>query len=249
MRSAARYMAAGLMAVAAVGLSTAQDTPRQRPGGGFGGPGGGGGGIMSVAGNKAVQEEVKITDEQKEKLTEAGKKIRETMMAKMKDVPRDQFREKMASIQADVNKEAETALAEVLKPEQVTRIKQISVQSLGLRAFTNEAVVTALKLTDDQKAQIKEIADEAQKDSRDLFEAAGIKPGERPDADKMEALRKKTEIVRKDAFEKAAKALTAEQKETWKTLTGEPFDTSKLTPAGFGGRGGPGGNRPPQNNN
>ncbi|MGL6094537.1 MAG: hypothetical protein ACRC7O_01890, partial [Fimbriiglobus sp.] len=206
MRHTARYLAAMLMAVAAVGLGTAQDTPRPRPGGGgFGGPGPGG--IMAVVGNKDVQDAVKITDEQKEKLGEVGKKIRETMMAKMKDVPREQYREKMAAIQADVTKEVETALADVLKPEQVTRIKQISVQSMGLRAFSNETVVSALKLTDDQKGQIKEIADDAQKDMRDLFEASGIKPGERPDADKTEALRKKTDVVRKDAFEKAAKSL------------------------------------------
>lgn len=245
MRSGMRYVSAAALMVAVVTMSVAQ-----QPGGGR--PGGGGGPLGLVA-NKAVQEDIKVTDEQKTKLEtlakDLGKKIGETMREKLKDVPREEMREKMAPIMAELNKEAYTAIGEVLKPEQVARIKQIALQQQGLRAFENPDVAKVLKLDDDQKAKIKGIAEESSKAGREAFEGL-FTPGQRPDREKMEAAQKKSAEVRKEAMEKTIKTLNDDQQVIWKKLTGETFDVSKLGFGGFGGGfgGQGGGNRPPRNN-
>ena len=242
MRTTMRSLAAAAFAVAVVGLTTAQDQPR-RPGGFGGGPGGGfGGGPTALLMNKDVQEDVKITDEQKTKLQEWAKENGAKMREKMQDAFKGGGdREKMAAAMAEMNKEVYKEIATVLDEKQVKRLKQIEVQAAGVRAFSQPDVVAALKLTDDQKSKLKDINDEYRKDMQDL--AGG---NSRPDASKMAALRKET-------FEKAANVLTDDQKTAWKELTGAAFDTSKLN-TGFGGRGGPGGapgggRRPGGNNN
>ena len=76
-------------------------------------------------------------------------------------------------------------LADVLKPEQAKRLKQIEVQAAGLAAFSKDDVQTALKLTDAQKASVKTAADDMQKDIQDLFKDA------QGDREKMAAAFKK----------------------------------------------------------
>jgi hypothetical protein len=112
-----------------------------------------------------------------------------------------------------VSEETLKALADVLKPEQLTRLKQIEVQQAGERAFTRPGVQAALKLTDGQKEQIKALTEDAAKQRRELFQG-GNAQGSR---DKMTALRKET-------LDKIQAVLTDDQKKSWKDLTGAPFE-------------------------
>ncbi len=65
--------------------------------------------------------------------------------------------EKMRTEMASVNTEMEKSLGEILKPDQVKRLHQIHVQTLGVAAFVMPPVADELKLTDDQKTKIREI--------------------------------------------------------------------------------------------
>lgn len=251
MRISRRFLAAGAALVLATGAGLAQDNPRpggNRPGSGPGmmGFGSGPAGLLM---NEAVRADVKVTEEQATKLKtwadENRGKMREKMQEAMKDVPREQMREKMAAVTAEMNKEVYKELGEVLKPEQVKRLKQIGVQAAGLAAFRQAEVQEALKLTADQKSKIQSISEEADKDRRELFTSAGFAPGQRPDPEKMQAVQKKVAAVSKEAFEEAEKSLTSEQKDAWKELTGEPFDTAKLAPGQPGQRRRGGDNPPP----
>lgn len=241
MRYAARMVAAaGMIALALAGGAGAQDkdTPKkQRPGGfgpgGFpGGPGGGGGGIQGLVRSKMVKEEIKLTEEQEEKLKEVAKSVNEKAKSireeKLKDVEGPDRFAKMGEVMAEVNKLYAKEFATVLKPEQVTRLKQIQTQVGGAAAFRSPDVQDALKLTADQKEKIKEIGDEAGKEMRELFQDIGFKPGEAPDKDKMAELQKKMAAVQKETMTKTVAALTDDQKKTWKDLTGEPFDVKKF---------------------
>lgn len=212
---------------------------------------GGGGGFITPATlvvNKAVQDDIKMTEEQTEKVKTWSKEytakqfegIKERF-AGFKDLSDEERTKKMAEMTAESNKEIYKQLGDVLKPEQITRIKQIDVQAAGLRAFTRAEVVTALKLTDDQKSTIKGISDEFGKDRREIETEAGIgggkgkgKGGGGGDATKTDAANKKIAKIQKEAMEKISEKLTAEQVKTWKELTGDPFDTTKLR-TGFGG--------------
>jgi hypothetical protein len=132
----------------------------------------------------------------------------------------------------EIAKANDKALADILKPEQMKRTKQISLQVRGGRAFADPEVVEALKFTAEQKDKIKAIQEEAQKEMRDLFQG-----GNREEA------RKKIAELRKSTDAKLNELLNTEQKAKWKELTGEPFK-GELTRPGFGGGSGGQGRRP-----
>src|SRR5207253_11098162 len=84
-----------------------------------------------------------------------------------------EMREKMVAANAKADKAAYKDLESVLKPEQITRLKQIERQALGVEAFSNEEVATTLKLNDQQKSSVKGITGDFQKDRRELMGAGG----------------------------------------------------------------------------
>jgi len=255
MRNVARLMFAAVLAVAFVASADAQNRRQgqgQRQGGGMGGFGQfsvysvivtqGFGQDAKADVNKALKEELKISDEQKDKLLEVMKPINE----KRRELfPRgqqqtDEQRKEAAEKRAKLDEDAKKAIEEVLKPEQAKRLGQINYQMMGIRAYANKDVETALKLTDDQKDQIKAILETYGKDVGELRQGAPrVQFGQRPseeDQKKLDDIRKKTEALTKETEEKVSVKLTDEQKKLWKDMTGEKFDTSKLNPFGGGQR-------------
>jgi Spy/CpxP family protein refolding chaperone len=197
-----------MLAFGAVALMAAPAWAQGQGRGGFGM----GGGAMLLS-NKSVQKELKVTDEQTEKLntlaTETMTKNRERF-AGLADATPEERQSKMREAQAELHK----SLDGVLKTEQVKRFKQIELQVGGLMAFNQPRIQEALKLTDDQKSKVKEIAEEAR----------GAMPSrEDAQADQAAAQKKRAEIT-KGATEKVTALLTEDQKKEWKELTGEPFD-------------------------
>src|SRR4029077_11046877 len=123
---------------------------------------GGRGGGVNLLTNKSVQEELKITKEQKEKIDEASKKIQEKYrddFAKLRDLQGDERREKGAALQKQVTEELTKAAD--LTSEQKKRYGQIQLQQLGTRAFTTADVQKQLNLTDAQKETIKTVLKES----------------------------------------------------------------------------------------
>lgn len=245
-----------LAAAVAVGVGSA--AVAQPPGGGRGGFGGGmfGGGLnvyTLVATNKALQDEVKVTDEQKTKLEAALKPIQEEQdkafprpMAGgggQRERPTEEQMKERAEKMAKFNDERKKAVAGVLSADQTKRLSQIGYQAMGVAAFNNKDVQAGLKLDDGQKEKIKGIADEYTKDSRELmqgaFQRGGGGGGDREEMQKrMAEMNKKREALTKDATDKIEGVLTAEQKTAWKGMVGEKFDTSKLMQMPGGRRGG-----------
>ena len=191
--------------------------PQGRPG--RGGPGGRGGfGPAGLLQNEGVQKELKLTDDQIKKVQDVAKDIREKHkddFDKVRSLDQAERREKMQELTKTVSEETTKALADVLKPEQQKRLKQLTLQREGTRAFSNAEVQMALKLTDEQKDKIKTISSDSEKEMRELFQNAG---GDRQEAGKkMQALHKETQ-------DKVMSVLTEDQKKSWKDLTGEPFE-------------------------
>jgi Spy/CpxP family protein refolding chaperone len=221
----------------ATGSAMAQ---RQQPGQG----GRGGANLMGqVLTNADLQKELKVTDEQKGKFKDVAAKQAE-VTKKMRDLFTGggaPDRAKMTELRTETTKvqeEVKKVTEDTLTSEQKKRIKQIEIQAMGLRAFSNEEVVKELKITDEQKTKIKEVVDANQKELRDAGLGFG-RPmgGQQPDAEKLAADRKKRAEMTEKAMEKVSATLTEEQKKTWTEMTGPKFDTSKLTAgAGFGGR-------------
>jgi hypothetical protein len=224
------------LVVALGGATSAQQ--RQRGGQGRGGFGGGfgGGGVGFLISNESVQKELKMDKDQTEKATEAVKKVRDAHMddfAKLRDLPQEERRGKMQEMTTKINTETEKAVAEVLKPEQLARLKQIELQRAGFAAYTRPEVETALKLTTEQKEKIKTISDEANKEIRELMPMRGGQGGGQrgaggagrggPNAEKIAGIRKET-------TEKIVAVLNDEQKTAWKGMTGTPFELQRTPP-------------------
>jgi Spy/CpxP family protein refolding chaperone len=202
----------------------------QRGQGGRGGPGGGG--AMFLLANEGVQKELKITDEQKDKLKAASEKFQadnKDEIAKLRD--RNTPQEDRAEIRKKISEASAKALSGILKPEQEKRLKQIEMQQQGAFAFADPEVQKTLKLTDDQKDKIKTINEEAGKAMREAFQGGG---GGRPSPEAA----KKMADMRKETKEKIDAVLTPDQKKAWKDMTGEPFEMQRGRPgAGAGAAG------------
>lgn len=226
MRITSRLIASTVLLLV-LGFSVSAQQP-PRPGGGFGGFGGAmglGGGLgggqnlkSMLLTNKALQDELKISDELKDKFA----KFEETQRAEMQKLASlgfdddDQItRLKMQIKMIEDRKE----LLKSLTSEQTKRLDQIDRQRMGLAAFSNEKIVKELKLSDDQKDKVKTINDEMNKDIRELFQGGFGQDTQR----KMASLRE-------EAMDKAIELLTADQRKMWKEMTGEKFDLTKLMP-------------------
>jgi hypothetical protein len=168
------------------------------------------GGPAMLVGQESVKKELKVTDEQAKKLEEFAAQMREKRQG-LRDMEPEERRAKMA----ELNKESEKALGEILNADQNKRLKQISYQVGGVGTFNNPDVVTALKITDDQKAEFQKIGQETFAQIRELMQGAGGPP----DEDTM----KKMRALQTEASEKAVKLLTEEQSKKWKEMIGEQF--------------------------
>jgi ribosome recycling factor len=198
-------LALGLLAVPALA---------QPPRGGFGQMG-----IGQLLMNKSVQEELKLDKESIEKITAAIGKVREDMkddLAKLRE--QDTPREERQAINKKLTEATTKAVADLVKPEQMTRVKQIQLQVQGLNAFNNPEVQKAVNLTDDQKEDIKKVNDEAGQKVRELFQDA------QGDQDKIREMRTKITAMTKENMEKVTKSLKPEQQKALKELLGAPFE-------------------------
>jgi hypothetical protein len=229
--------AAFVLLVAGMNVATAQGGGggRGQGRGGFGGRGGGG---LFMLRMKEVQEELKMTQPQVEKLDAKQQEV----MAAMQELrqngggqnasPED-FQKMMAKGQEIQTK----AVADILDTKQLKRFHQLELQQMGPSALGRKEVADELKLTDAQKKSIGEIQQKTMEETRALFQDfQNMTPEDR------QAAGAKMQAAQKAAGEKIAAVLTDAQKSQWKAMQGEPF---KFPPMGPGGGRRPGGAPPP----
>lgn len=213
---ASRWVAASAAAVFVAGLVLAQFGPRfnMRGNAGF------------LLNNKGVQKELKLSDGQIAKVDEQSKKNREKMQEAFGD------QDKMQEVFKEISAETAKFIKDELNADQQKRLKQIQRQQAGPAAFAEEDTAKELKLTDEQKSDIKKINEELGEATREAFQGAF------GDQEKAREARKKVQTLEKHSMEKITKMLTPEQEKTWKELTGEPFEVRfEGGPGGFGKKG------------
>ncbi len=239
---------ASLLAVVGV-LLTATPLMAQRPQGG-GGPGGGrgglggggrggfgGGGSLGILQRDTNAEELKLTDDQKAKIKELSDKQREdTRMrdigSKMRDATDDErtaLQTEMTKLTESIRVQTDADLKQILMPEQFTRYRQLALQQRGVSAIGDNDVAGELKLSEEQLAKLKAIAEESDKRRREMFTNGGGFGGGGED------MRTKMEEMRKEIEEKRLAVLTDAQRKQWEVLRGpEPTpegDTTKTDAA------------------
>jgi uncharacterized membrane-anchored protein YjiN (DUF445 family) len=196
-----------------------------QPPGGRGMGGMGGGGLGQLLQNKSVQEELKLDKDQIDKITEALKKFREEHKDEYDKASfrnQDTKPEEKAEINKKLAEGTTKLVGEILKPEQLKRGHQIQKQLMGVAVFADAEAQKTLKLTDEQKDDLKKLADDAGKDIREVFQSGG--QGAFADPEKRAELMKKTAAITTEAMEKATKMLKDDQKAALKEALGEKFD-------------------------
>jgi len=205
----------------------APPTWAQQPKGRGFGLGMGGGGMILRAEN--VQKDLKLSAEQIGKIDATLRSVQEKHrddFAALGDLEPQERMPKMISLNKAVTEDLKKGLS--MTAEQAKRYDQISLQQRGLMAFADPTVVEKLKLTQDQRSQIREIASAGGAGRGGLAALKNASAEEKKDA-----FRKMRETQREN-MKKVMAVLSDDQKKDWKELTGEPIE---IQFAGAGRRG------------
>ena len=176
-------------------------------------------GTPFVVFRESVLDELKVSDEQKEKMMQyLMEQIMETGPFLDSLEKTGQEREKKLN---EHRKNALEKLAkhvkEVLQPEQLKRLRQVTLQQEGSFALGQDEIQKELKITQEQLKKFMAIVQELQKQVEALVKKA--QSGGNP-----EEIRPKIEQLRKDHAKKLEAVLTDAQKKQWKELLGPPFE-------------------------
>jgi Spy/CpxP family protein refolding chaperone len=170
------------------------------------GPVRGGPNPFAMVRHKAVQEELKISKEQQEKLKDVMTKIRDQLLELIENGEREKARALIKKHEKDV--------LQVLRPEQVKRLKEVILQVHGIWAMTVPETAKELQLAPDQQEKIVALQNETEKQMKKIFEGEAT--------DRKDAQKKMAEL-HNSANDKALLLLTPERKTKWKEMLGEPF--------------------------
>lgn len=116
---------------------------------------------------------------------------------------------------SDLDAMKENAM-KVLKPEQRIRLKEVWIQTRHGAAIADDGVAKDLGLTADQKKQVDALAEEGGQKMADLLT-------DQPSPD----IAKKIEEIRSSYGKRMEALLTDDEKKTYATLKGKPFDEGK----------------------
>lgn len=201
--------------VGIVGSAFAQGGGQGRRG--FGMMGGrGGGSPVQLLQREEVQTELKLTEDQKSKLSGLQQKMMDKMRESFQGGERPS-QEKMREIFTKVGEEIQKEVDGILTPEQNKRLKELAVQRSGNAAVLNPATAKELGLTEEQNTKIKSLQEKQNEANQAIGEK--IRNGElegREGFEKMQANQKVFD-------EELGKILTEAQKTKLKEMGGKPF--------------------------
>ena len=192
--------------------------PRNGGFGGFGNStpfGSGPSRIASLLRNTAIQDDLKLSPEQRTKINETTSSTALSEMLKLID-------EKTRSI---------------LTAEQKVRLKQLELQQLGMNAIYRDDIAKQLKLTEEQVASIRKKNEELVEESREITrKAMAERPANETNEEMIKRLRDKANGFTAKREEQVLSLLSEEQRKAWQELTGPKGPV--ITPASrFGERG------------
>ena len=168
-----------------------------------------------------VQEELKLTKEQKEKLEQHLRELLPDAMQffqKIEGLKPEERKKELRSIPPKARKLA-AVLKETLNEGQRTRLRQLELQREGL--FGSGEIWKELQVTDEQRKQFMALIQQTQKKTQTLMEE--LQKGGNP-----EEIQPKVMKIREDLEGKLEALLTDAQKKQWKEMLGKPMDLGDL---------------------
>ena len=171
-----------------------------------------------------VQKELKLSDEALAKVKELqeklGTEMREKFAALREIGDREKRRAAMTELSGEYDRKAREQLREILAREQMTRLYQVRMQARSIvDSLSSRYVAGKLKLTDEQKTKVAEIAKGLQAKRSEVF--SGNRDASQEQRREAYAKYRKS---RTEADEKALGLLNAEQKEAFEKMKGEKIE-------------------------
>lgn len=221
------------LVVLVVSTASAQEERGRRRGGfggGFGGPGGAFNNPMMLLGMNEVQKEIKATKGQQKKIEEGLAALRGGFnFQELQSLSQEEREKKMEEFRKNAetaNKAFEEKMNKVLKPEQIARLKELSLQRQGAMGLLNPEIAKDVGLTEDQQKKMEGIRDSARPPALNFREAS-------------QEEREKWMTENRERQEKAQAellaVLTDEQKAKFAEMKGAEFKFPEPRFGGFGG--------------
>jgi hypothetical protein len=216
------------------------------PGGGVSAGMEGGGGVAGTVGTPggvnvvlivlapAVQQELKLTDAQKNQVYElsrdAGRKSR--------DLWQSVFQAGGANPQAlmlagsRMRQENDRAVSQILQPDQKERANQIVLRVEGPLAVARPEIASKLGLSPAQTQQIQATLFQMMQAQREFVMASAANANQTgiPDPRQGAMARARMNQLRESAGQQIGRILNSKQKAAFNKLLGEPFDITKIDP-------------------
>ncbi len=173
--------------------------------------------VFSLAQNRGVQKEIELVEEQLDQLKAINKEFSARIQEQMESIQDNKGNfdianaKKLADLIKNLSEEKNAKMEEVFLPHQLERLKQISRQTQmknrGDEAvFSNQEVIDALDLTEEQQEKLAEKAKELKKE-----------------------MEEKVKELKMKARDELLEELTRKQRETLKSMLGNDFDVKPTT--------------------
>jgi hypothetical protein len=168
-----------------------------------------------------VQEELKLTKEQKEKLEQHLQELLPDAMQffqKIEGLKPEEREKELKAYRQKAQEKLAAVLKETLKEDQRKRVRQLELQQEGAFALWHGDVEIGkdLKITDEQRKQFMAVVQDMQKKIEPLIKEA-------QSSGKPEEIRPKVMKIRKEHEGKIEALLTDAQKKQWKEMLGKPL--------------------------
>ncbi|ADV62779.1 hypothetical protein Isop_2201 [Isosphaera pallida ATCC 43644] len=203
----------------------------QPPGGGMMGMMGGGADLMTLASNEVVVKELGLKEDQVKAVRELAAAYRQASMAgfdrdALFNATPEERREMMAAMRekaAKLEEEYRPKLEKAVGAKAFERLEQIQIHMAGVQAFSMPRVEEALKITQAQREEARELMQTAMTEMREEMLS-------NPPADREEMM-ERMQAMQAKMTEKVLGILTDEQKAAFDKLKGEPVDVAKIRQA------------------
>jgi hypothetical protein len=187
--------------------------------------------LLAVA--PAVQEELKLTDEQKTKVGKLAQTSGSRTQAMLRAAAAEGGSDPQALVNAGANlrRQLEPTLGRILDKRQRERLNQIVMQVEGPLTAARPEVVRRLNMTPEQMEGIRLILVNWQQTQREVLEmgrARGAFDAE-PNPDEYARVRLGSTRLRRHAAEQITQLLDRKQNQLLVRMLGESFDLGKLT--------------------
>lgn len=174
--------------------------------------------LLQMIRDDAVHDELRLSDTQRDQVFESLKAI-DGRWFRSRNQPASQQAQEVETITLELK----TKLVEILKPQQISRVKELMRQALGTRMVLMDDVAKSLGLTSDQQQKFRAAFVETDTSSKAAqqkqFDGKATPEATSKEINRLKAKERQTMVS----------LLTQEQKSKLGSLTGNPFDFSRVS--------------------